>query len=227
VVARVLIVDPEPFFCESLATALSRVPEVEVIGWTTDELDAARLAADRKPQVLLTEVLLDGGSGLSLARKLGDGTRVVVLTRGHEGEVLLDAVAAGASGCLSHSVGVNRLATLAGRAAAGDFVVDDERLHDALRRAAAARNRDAGPSAALARLTSREREVLQLLARGLDNEGIAAALHLSPHTARTHVGNILRKLKVHSRAEAARLVLREAAGGEEVLRIEGPDLGTR
>jgi DNA-binding NarL/FixJ family response regulator len=225
VVARVLIVDPEPFFCESLATALSRVPEVEVIGWTTDELDAARVAADRQPEVLLTEVLLAGGSGLSLARRLGDGTRVVVLTRGHEGDVLLDAVAAGATGCLSHSVGVNRLGTLASRAAAGDFVVDDERLHDALRRAATARTSEAGPAAALARLTSREKEVLQLLARGLDNEGIARSLHLSPHTARTHVGNILRKLKVHSRAEAARLVLREAAGGEEVLRIEGPDLG--
>jgi DNA-binding NarL/FixJ family response regulator len=226
VAARVLIVDPEPFFCESLATALSRVPEVEVIGWTTDELDAARVAEDQKPQVLLTEVLLASGSGLSLARRLGDGTRVVVLTRGHEGDVLLDAVAAGAGGCLSHSVGVSRLAVLTSRAAAGDFVVDEERLHDSLRRAAAARTREAGPSAALARLTAREREVLQLLARGLDNEGIARALHLSPHTARTHVGNILRKLKVHSRAEAARLVLRQSAGGEEVLRIEGPDLGT-
>jgi DNA-binding NarL/FixJ family response regulator len=220
-----LIVDPEPFFCESLATALSRVPEVEVIGWTTDELDAARVSEEARPEVLFTEVLLAGGSGLSLARRCVDGPRVVVLTRGHEGDILLDAVAAGATGCLSHSVGVNRLAALTSRAAAGNFVVDDERLHDSLRRAAAARTREAGPSAALARLTAREREVLQLLARGLDNEGIGRALHLSPHTARTHVGNILRKLKVHSRAEAARLVLRETAGGEEVLRIEGPDLG--
>jgi DNA-binding NarL/FixJ family response regulator len=225
VAARVLIVDPEPFFCESLATALSRVPEVEVIGWTTDELDAARVAEAAKPDVVLTEVLLAGGSGLGLARKSIDGPRVVVLTRGHEGDTLLDAVAAGAVGCLSHAVGVNRLATLTARAAAGDFVVDDERLHDSLRRAAAARTREAGPLAALARLTVREREVLQLLARGLDNEGIGRALHLSPHTARTHVGNILRKLKVHSRAEAARLVIRDATGGEEVLRIEGPNLG--
>jgi DNA-binding NarL/FixJ family response regulator len=225
VVARVLIVDPEPFFCESLATALSRVPEVEVIGWTTDELDAVRVAQEARPEVLFTEVLLAGGSGLSLARKCINGPRVVVLTRGHEGDILLDAVAAGAVGCLSHDVGVSRLAALTSRAAAGDFVVDDQRLHESLRRAAAARTREAGPSAAVARLTAREREVLQLLARGLDNEGIGRALHLSPHTARTHVGNILRKLKVHSRAEAARLVLREAAGGEEVLRIEGPDLG--
>jgi DNA-binding NarL/FixJ family response regulator len=223
---RVLIVDPHPFFCEGLATALSSLPEVDVIGWTADELDASRIAVERKPDVLLTEVQLREGSGLSLARQLGSDIGVVVLTRGHEGDVLLDAVAAGAVGCLSHSLGVGRLARLTARAAEGRFVVDDERLHEALRRAARGRTREDGPPDAAGRLTSREREVLQLLARGMDNEGIAQALHLSPHTARTHVGNILRKLEVHSRAEAARLVLGEIVGGEGVLWIEGPDLGT-
>jgi DNA-binding NarL/FixJ family response regulator len=224
--ARVLIVDPEPFFCEGLATALSSLPDIDVTGWATDELHAARLAAERKPDVLLTEVLLGGGSGLRLARELGPEIAVVVLTRGHEGDVILDAVAAGADGCLSHSLGVARLAELTLRAAAGQFVVDDERLRESLRQAAKGRTRVEEPPAAADRLTSREREVLLLLARGMDNEGIARSLHLSPHTARTHVGNILRKLNVHSRAEAARLVLQEIVGGESVLWIRGPDLGS-
>ncbi len=205
---------------------MSGQPEVDVIGWTTDELDAARIALEGKPDVLLTEVLLKEGSGLSLARQLGNEIGVVILTRGHEGDILLDAVAAGAGGCLSHSLDVGRLAELTTRAAAGRFVVDDGRLHEALRRAARGRTREDGPPDAAGRLTSREREVLLLLARGMDNDGIAQALHLSPHTARTHVGNILRKLEVHSRAEAARLVLRDIVGGEGVLWIEGPDLGT-
>jgi two-component system NarL family response regulator len=205
---------------------LSGLPEIEVVGWTTNELDAVRVAAERKPDVLLTEVLLGAGSGLSLARRLRDEIRVLVLTRGHEGDVLMDAVAAGATGCLSYSLGVARLAELAVRAAAGRFVVDDERLQEVLLRAARNRTRDHGSPSAAGRLTSREREVLRLLARGMDNEGIAMALHLSPHTARTHVGNILRKLEVHSRAEAARLALPEIVGGEAVLWIRGPDLGS-
>jgi DNA-binding NarL/FixJ family response regulator len=78
----------------------------------------------------------------------------------------------------------------------------------------------------MAHLTAREREVLRLLARGLDNQAIAARLQLSTHTARTHVGNILRKLGVHSRADAARIALSQERGDgdTQVLQIRGPEL---
>jgi DNA-binding NarL/FixJ family response regulator len=225
---RVLVVDPQPFFCESLTIALGDAPEVEVVGWTTDEVEAERLAADRSVEVVLTEIELAGGSGISLARRLADGIRTVILTRGQEGDVLLDAVAAGAVGCLSHDIEVDDLASQLQRAAEGRFVVEEERLHATLKRASAVHGQKGAGSPKLALLTGREREVLTLLARGLDNQAIAAQLHLSAHTARTHVGNILRKLGVHSRADAARIALREgqAEGDTHVLRIRGPDLGT-
>ncbi len=78
----------------------------------------------------------------------------------------------------------------------------------------------------MSRLTEREREVLQLLADGLNNAGIAQRLHLSAHTVRTHVGNIMRKLEVHSRSQAAWLALRAGKTGRsvEVFHIRGPDL---
>jgi DNA-binding NarL/FixJ family response regulator len=225
-IVRVLVVDPQPFFCEALRTALDQADGVEVVGCVTDELDADRVAAELSPDVVLTEVELAGGSGLSLARRLGNRARTVVLTRRDEGDVLLDAVSAGAVGCLGHRSDPADLAASLHRASQGDFVLDQDRLHATLKRASSSRVSEGG-SPKLAALTAREREILQLLARGLDNQAIARQLHLSAHTARTHVGNILRKLGVHSRADAARLALREgpADADTHVLRIRGPDLG--
>ena len=222
---KLLVVDPQPFFCEALAAAMDGSDEVEVVGWTTDELEADRLASRHSPDVVLTELELAGGSGLSLTRRLADGIAVIVLTRGHEGDVLLDAVAAGAIGCLSHDLEPEKLVRHLLRAVDGEFAVDHGRLHAELRRAA--RSQKGAGSPKLALLTAREREVLTLLARGLDNQAIARRLHLSAHTARTHVGNILRKLGVHSRADAARIALREGQteADTDVLRIRGPDLG--
>jgi DNA-binding NarL/FixJ family response regulator len=223
---RVLVVDPQPFFCESLLTGLGQADGIEVVGCVTDELEAEQMVGDLTPDVVLTEVELAGGSGLSLARRLGGRAATVLLTRRHEGDVLLDAVSAGAMGCLSHECSPAELAEALQRVAGGLFVIDEGRLHATLKRASVARA-PVGGSPKLATLTAREREILQLLARGLDNQGIAEQLHLSAHTARTHVGNILRKLGVHSRAEAARLALREghADADAHVLRIRGPDLG--
>jgi DNA-binding NarL/FixJ family response regulator len=231
VAVRVLIVDPQPFFCESLAHAMSAISAVEVVGWATDELGAARIAEQGSPDVILTEVELAAGSGISLCRRVAHGVRTVVLTRRHEGEILLDAVAAGAVGCLSHELEVGELGSMVESAAAGRFVIRDDRLHEALRRASLTRVSvtDGEPSALLTQLTAREREVLALLARGLDNRAIATRLQLSAHTARTHVGNILRKLGVHSRADAARIALSEgrADADTHVLQIRGPELGSQ
>lgn len=227
VAVTVLLVDPQPFFCESLSATLEDSAEVEVVGWTTDELEAQRLVGETGPDVVLTELELAGGSGLSLSRRLSDRARTVILTRHPEGEILLDAVSAGAMGCLSHEMDIGSLVPHLERAAADEFVIDHGRLHAALRRASAERSQQGAGSPNLGRLTAREREVLGLLAHGLDNQGIARQLHLSAHTARTHVGNILRKLGVHSRADAARVALREGQTEVDthILRIRGPDLG--
>ncbi|MGH2636114.1 MAG: LuxR C-terminal-related transcriptional regulator [Actinomycetota bacterium] len=225
---RLLIVDPQPLFCQTLAFGLGRDPRLDVVGWTTDERRASRLAETTRADVVLTELELAPGSGISLARRLRDRTRVVMLTRRHEGEVLLDVVSAGAVGCLGHAIGIDELARLLHETARDRFLVDPARLLEALR-SAAERAIGGGPRSVLAQLTPREREVLQLLAAGLDNRGIAEALYLSPDTARTHVRNVLRKLGVHSRAEAVRLAIRTGFAHPEVriMRIQGPDLRAR
>lgn len=216
--------DPQPFFCEALSTALERTGAGPV-WWTTDEVEAERIAGESAPELVLSEIELSDGSGLGLARRIGERTRVVILTRHDEGEALFDAVAAGAAGCVGHGLGVDGLAELVRGHARWSFVVDPLRLRDALRRSLAVRSRAPGRDNLHTLLTAREREVLTMIAAGLDNDGIARRLHLSPHTVRTHAGKILKKLGVHSRADAARVALHATAGeGVDVLHIEGPSL---
>ena len=213
-----------PSFCESMAAGLTR-SSMQVVGWTTDERKAATLAERLQPDLVLTEIGLDAGSGLGLARRLRDRTRVIILTRTNVGEVLLDAAAAGAVGCMGHGSDVSELAQCL-LDPVPTFVHDPGELLTALRLASALRTAPATPR--LEKLTPREGEVLRLLAHGLDDEGIAARLSLSPNTIRTHVGRILRKLGIHSRAEATRLSLtaKATSGGERenVTRISGPRL---
>ncbi|MDQ4025370.1 MAG: response regulator transcription factor [Actinomycetota bacterium] len=224
----VLLVDPQPFFCESLHRALD--PAVaEVVAWTGDEKEAADLAKRERPDVVLTELELAGGSGFSLAKGLADGARVVVLTRRDEGDILFDALEAGAHGVVGHATGLRGLENVLAGVDDHSWVSDAARLRDSLRRARGRVTQRAGSEGRIARLTVREREVLQLLARGLTREEIAASLYLSAHTVRTHLGNVLKKLEVHSQAEAARVALRAglAAPDVHVLRLSGPDLGSR
>jgi DNA-binding NarL/FixJ family response regulator len=219
------LVDPQPFFCESLARALD--PAVAaVVGWTGDEKEALSLVERERPEVVLTELELAGGSGFSLAKRVADSARVVVLTRRQEGDVLFDALEAGAHGVVAHATGLRRLEVVLDAASEQSWVADPARLRDALRRARGQVTQRGGSEGRIARLTVREREVLQLLARGLAREEIASSLYLSAHTVRTHLGNILKKLEVHSQAEAARVALRAglAAPDVHVVRLSGPDL---
>jgi DNA-binding NarL/FixJ family response regulator len=218
-----LVVDPAPLFCASLASALVAQGHT-VVGWTADENEALSMVEASAPSVVLAETYLADGSGYSLARRLRDRAPTVIVTRQHEGDVILDAAAAGAIGCLGHGYTVAELATLVAEGLETGFAVDARRLGTALARAAAASHGD-DASGRIARLTPRERDVLRLLAVGLDNGAIGARLYVSPDTVRTHVGRILRKLDVHSRAEAVRVALRsgETRSGD-VTHIIGPDL---
>src|SRR5262245_54344802 len=221
----VLIVDPEPFFSEALSHALSG-SDLEVVGVTSDEHQATELVERRTPDIVLTELLLRNGSGLNLAKRVAGASATVLLTRRSEGEGLLDAIAAGADGCLSHSVSLERLRSLLPTVRPGRFIVDADRLRPALEHVAASVDADprrAGSDA----LTLREREILRLVASGLGDREIASALYISPNTVRTHVARILKKFGAHSRAEATRAYLKsqQEERSSRVLHIQGPDLG--
>jgi DNA-binding NarL/FixJ family response regulator len=120
--------------------------------------------------------------------------------------VLVDAFDAGASGLLTKSASLADLLEAIHDVSRGDVVVPRSLLAELIRHLVARRRVREGGRALLDRLTTREHEVLALLASGADNRAIASALFISPLTARTHVQNVLRKLRVHSRLEAAMFV---------------------
>jgi DNA-binding NarL/FixJ family response regulator len=222
---RVFVADPQPFFCEALSVALEEDERVQVLGWSRDPVEAARLIGSLLPDVLVCDLELAFEAPSDVLRSFVNDARMIVLTRGHVGDALLAAAEAGASGCVGHDIGSRVLSSLIVEAMEdGRFVVDPDGLGAALRRAGAARREPKPPG--LSRLTSREREILDLLAEGLDNPAIAKQLHVSTHTVRTHVGRVLRKLGVSSRSEAVRIALSSGTSDAtvSVLRIEGPTL---
>jgi DNA-binding NarL/FixJ family response regulator len=222
---RLVVADPQPLFRYALGRALEATSGLVTVGSSGDESESALLADQARADVVLAEVRLARGSGLHLATRLSGTPPVIILTRQHEGVVLMDAAAAGAMGCISHAVGLQRLVELLGQFRATRFCLDVDRMAEILRGAARASRGQTSEASGVHSLTVREREILSRLATGAGDDVIADALYISRHTVRTHVGNILQKLGVHSRADAARLALiteADRASQPEVLHISGP-----
>jgi NarL family two-component system response regulator LiaR len=202
---RVLLVDDHPVVRQGLRALLSTHDGIEVVG-EADDGEAAVAAADRlSPDVVLMDVVMPGLDGIEALRRIGERrpqTRVVMLTSYADERRAMEAVDAGASGFLLKDASPRDVAAAIGAAHRGEAV-----LHPAVAAKLLAERRR--PPAAHADLTARELDVLRLIARGLQNKQIAAQLHLSEKTVKTHVSAILRKLGVTDRTQAAMYAVRE------------------
>ena len=202
---RVLLVDDHPVVRQGLRALLSTDEGIEVVG-EADDGDAAVAAAERlSPDVVLMDVVMPGMDGVEALRLIGERrpqTRVVMLTSYADERQAMEAVDAGASGFLLKDASPRDVAAAIRAAHRGEAV-----LHPAVAAKLLAERRR--PPAAHADLTARELEVLRLIARGLQNKQIAAQLHLSEKTVKTHVSAILRKLDVSDRTQAAMYAVRE------------------
>jgi DNA-binding NarL/FixJ family response regulator len=197
---RVLIVDDHAVVREGLRTFLGLQDGIEVVGEAADGEQAVREAERLRPDVVLVDLVLPKLDGVQTMRALRErvpSARAVVLTSYLDDERLLPAIRAGAAGYLLKSVQPQELATSVRTAAAGQALIDPvvaARLVEAL---------DGGRDDGADRLTPREREVLALLARGFANKRIAAELGIAEKTVKTHVSNLLAKLGVSDRTQAA------------------------
>jgi NarL family two-component system response regulator LiaR len=202
---RVLLVDDHPVVRQGLHALLSTHEGIEVVG-EADDGEAAVAAAERfSPDVVLMDVVMPGMDGVEALRLIGERrpqTRVVMLTSYADERRAMEAVDAGASGFLLKDASPRDVAAAIRAAHRGEAV-----LHPAVAAKLLAERRR--PPAAHADLTARELEVLRLIARGLQNKQIAAQLHLSEKTVKTHVSAILRKLDVTDRTQAAMYAVRE------------------
>jgi DNA-binding NarL/FixJ family response regulator len=206
-VIRVLIADDHPVVRQGLRTFLGVQDDIEVVGEAADGAEAVRLTESLEPDVVLLDLKMpgvDGQTALEELRARGLPARVLVLTSVAESSHVLPAVRAGAVGYLYKDVDPQALVQAIRAVRDGNVLFAPE---------AAAAVLGAGTSAAdaapgLADLTEREREVLVEITRGHSNREIARALVVSEKTVKTHVSNVLMKLGVADRTQAALFAVR-------------------
>ena len=208
---KVLIVDDQRTFGEALSLALAKEKDLEILEVVTDGETAVRVTDVEHPDVVLMDLGMPGMDGIEATRRIVEEdpqARVIVLT-GHVGDLTTArAVQAGAAGCLDKTEAVTDLAGAVRRAHAGESLMDPDEVEASLRRLRHRRTQEASIEQRLERLTPREIEILQLIADGVASDQIAPTLGVSPHTLRTHLQNVLTKLKVHSKLDAVVLAIR-------------------
>jgi DNA-binding NarL/FixJ family response regulator len=214
---RVLVVDDHPLYREGLRSAIRTMPEIEVVGEAVDGDEAVRLVLELTPDVVLMDLQMPRRNGVEAMRELrtvSPSTAVLALTMLDDDEAVGAAMRAGASGYLLKGAGRDEIERAVVDVAGGALVVGTG-VADRMRTWFAA-GVGAGPIPAFPGLTAREREVLDLLARGLTNPAIARRLSLSEKTVRNHVSNVFAKLGVENRS-AAVATARDAGLGTGML----------
>jgi two-component system, NarL family, response regulator LiaR len=195
---RILIVDDHSVVRQGLRMFLSRDEELEIIGEAENGAQAVSLATELRPDVILMDMLMpvmDGIEATGTIRKTMPDTEVIALTSVLEDAAIVGAIKAGAIGYLLKDTQAAELRRAIKAAAAGQVQLSPQ--------AAARLMREVRAPDAPEQLTERETDVLKLLARGKANKEIAQELVIGEQTVKTHVSNILTKLGVQSRTQAA------------------------
>ncbi|MEV7543374.1 response regulator transcription factor [Streptomyces sp. NPDC089915] len=199
---RVLLVDDHQVVRRGLRTFLEVQEDIEVVGEAADGAEGTDRAEELRPDVILMDVTMPGTDGIEALRRLrdlGNPARVLVVTSFTEQRTVVPALRAGAAGYLYKDIDPDALAGAIRSVHAGHVLLQPEVAEALL----AAQDDQGAPAGRPGALTDREREVLGLIADGRSNREIARALVLSEKTVKTHVSNILMKLDLSDRTQAA------------------------
>ena len=205
---RILVADDHPLFRDGVVHSLAAEPDFAIVGQAESGEEALRLARDFLPDVVLLDIGMPGWDGLVTAEKITTAcpaTKIVMLTVAEDEDKLLAAFKAGARGYVLKGVSARELASVVRAAAQGEVYVSPSLAAGIL--VAHTRGRPADP---LEDLTERELEILKLVGEGLTNREIGDRIHLSEKTVKHYITNILQKLQVRSRVEAALLAARRS-----------------
>jgi DNA-binding NarL/FixJ family response regulator len=214
VTIRVLVADDHPTFRRGLGALLASLPEVELAGEAVDGESAIALAGELRPDVVVMDLDMPGIGGVEATRRIvaaHPSMAVLVLTMLDEDESLFAAMRAGARGYVVKGADTDDVLRALESVARGDAVFGPAvagRVLSYLTRPLSARDPLLFPE-----LSDREREVLELMARGLSNGEIARKLVVSPKTVRNHASNVFTKLQVSDRAEAVLRARKAGLGG--------------
>jgi DNA-binding NarL/FixJ family response regulator len=202
---RILLVEDHASFRQTLAFVFDQQPEFEVVAQAGTLAEARWVMSGVEADLGVVDLSLPDGEGTELIEELREANphfAALVLTASLDRTEHARAVEAGAAGVLHKSADVDEILDATRRLGEGETLLSQDELVALLRLAGQNREEELEVRASIEQITPREREVLQTLAEGLSNKEIAAKLHMSVDTERTHMMNILNKLGVHSRLQA-------------------------
>jgi PAS domain S-box-containing protein len=208
---RILLVEDHATVREAIASTLEREAGFEIVGQAGSIAEARSMLSARPVDVAIIDLGLPDGYGADLIpelREVSPQSQALVLSVTLDRAKMARAVQSGAAGILNKSAPLDQVVEAVRRLMRGETLLPMEEVVELLRFASSRREEEYDTRQALARLTSREIEVLQHLANGLDSEEIAQRLHIALRTERNHVSHILTKLGVHSQQQALVLALR-------------------
>jgi DNA-binding NarL/FixJ family response regulator len=199
----VVIVDDHFVVREGVRALLETQPDISIVGEAASGVEAVRLCADYAPDVVLMDLLMPGLNGVEATRQIkqiSPRSQVIVLTSYHEDEHILPAIRAGALSYLLKEAGPDELLAAVQKAARGETTIHPRVAAKMMRTLQGAGAKEENH---FDDLSKRELEVLRLVAEGLSNAAIGEALFISEKTVKSHVGNILSKLHLTDRTQAA------------------------
>jgi DNA-binding NarL/FixJ family response regulator len=202
---RVLVVDDHDLFRTGLRNLLEE-QGVQVVGEAAGGAEAVRIVRELAPDVVVMDLNMPGMTGVEATRQISSMaplTRVVVLTISDQDGDVMDAILAGACGYLLKDSSIQQLIQGISAAAVGEALISPSIASKVLRRVRSSTSQSDIEHVIRAELSDREIEVLKLIANGKDNAEIAADLHISPKTVKNHISNILMKLQIGNRIQAA------------------------
>ena len=203
---RVLLVDDHDLFRTGLRNLLREYGGVSVVGEAANGVEAVRLVRELAPEVVVMDLNMPTMDGVEATRHitaLSPLTRVIVLTISEDDTDVMDAIVAGACGYLLKDASIADVVSGIRSAAVGASLISPTIASKVLNRVRASTADENMAESIRAELSDRELEVLRLIANGKDNAQIAAELVISPKTVKNHISNILMKLQIHNRIQAA------------------------
>jgi DNA-binding NarL/FixJ family response regulator len=202
---RILLVDDHDLFRTGLRNLLEE-QGVKVVGEAGTGADAVRAVREQAPDVVVMDLNMPGMTGVEATRHIASVsplTRVLVLTISDQDGDVMDAIMAGACGYLLKDATIQELLRGIESAAVGESLISPHIAAKVLQRLRATSSEPELEATIRAELSEREIQVLRLIANGKDNAQIAAELHISPKTVKNHISNILMKLQMENRIQAA------------------------
>jgi DNA-binding NarL/FixJ family response regulator len=204
-VIRLVVADDQELVRDGFCSILAREPDLQVVGQAADGVEAVAATIRSQPDVILLDVRMPVMDGLQAGRRIlatASPPRVLMLTTFDADEYVYEAMRFGASGFLLKDVRSGELVEAVRTVAAGQSLLSPAITRRLIERFVRAGPPATRPAGAIGTLTTREREVLLLIAEGLSNTEIAARLYLSEATIKTHVNRLLSKLALRDRVQA-------------------------